>query len=468
MKYFITIFAIFFLTCENPNEPEIFGCINQNACNYNPNATVSDELSCLFADLSGNCCLLIEQDVCGICEGEGIPEESCDCSGNVLDECGVCGGSGISEESCDCAGSILDCNGVCGGGDIEDCEGICGGDSISDLCGICNGDSSSCEGCDGIPNSGLVLDECGVCDGPGLNSDGCCNNETIDCNNICGGDGEYNECAECDTDCTCSLDWGEPIWSDNFDDDFINLNNWNFEVWWPGQVNNEEQAYTANPNNAHLENGNLVITALRENLDLNSDGIPDTEYTSARLTTANKFSTIYENTCGECDGGKIKVEVRAKLPTGTGTWPAIWMMPNNSEYGSWPNSGEIDIMEHVGYDPNVIHSSVHNATNSGSLGGTAQTASQSVSDVENNYHVYGLIWSDEEIITFIDNEENHVLEYNNIELSDYEYWPYDKEFFIILNLAIGGTWGGIQGIDDSVFPQNMYIDYVKVYKLNCQ
>ena len=156
------------------------------------------------------------------------------------------------------------------------------------------------------------------------------------------------------------------------------------------------------------------------------------------------------------------------MPTGVGTWPAIWMMPNNSEYGSWPNSGEIDIMEHVGYDPNVIHSSVHNATNSGSLGGTNQTSSQLIVDVENNFHTYGLIWSDEEIVTYIDNEQNIVLDYDNPSLSSYEIWPYDKEFFIILNLAIGGTWGGVNGIDDSAFPEHMYVDYVRVYKLGCQ
>ena len=467
MKRFFLIFCFLFITCQNPNEPEIFGCTDSTACNYNSSATVLDIDSCQFSDSSGECCFLEQQDECGICNGDGIVEGSCDCEGNILDECGICNGDGIAEGECNCSGDTLDCNDECGGNAVEDCSGECGGSESVDVCGVCGGDGTSCIGCDGVANSGLVLDECGICDGEGLNSDGCCAEDIIDCNGVCGGNAEYNQCAECDTACSCELGW-DMIWNDEFDSESINLNNWNFEVWWPGQVNNEKQAYTSSTNNARLENDNLVITALRENLDLNNDGIPDTEYSSARLTTANKFSTVYENVCGECDGGKIKVEVRAKLPTGVGTWPAIWMMPNNSEYGSWPNSGEIDIMEHVGYDPNVIHSSVHNATNSGSLGGTNQTSSQLIVDVENNFHTYGLIWSDEEIVTYIDNEQNIVLDYDNPSLSSYEIWPYDKEFFIILNLAIGGTWGGVNGIDDSAFPEHMYVDYVRVYKLGCQ
>ena len=467
MKYFILMSSLLLLTCESPNEPEVFGCTNENACNYNSEATIADSESCQFADSEGECCFLEDQDQCGICNGGGIEEGDCDCAGNTLDECGICNGGGIEEGDCDCAGNTIDCNGDCGGVAIEDCNGICSGDTLLDSCGVCGGDGTSCQGCDGIANSGLIFDECGICDGSGLNPDGCCGEQIVDCNGVCGGSGEYNQCAECDTDCSCSLDWNM-IWNDEFDSDGIDLNNWNFEVWAPGQVNNEEQAYTASPNNAHVEDGDLIITALRENLDLDSDGIPDAEYSSARLTTANKFFTVYDNACGECDGGKIKVEVRAKLPKGTGTWPAIWMMPNNSEYGGWPNSGEIDIMEHVGYDSNVIHSSVHNATNSGGLGGTNQTAAQDVSDVEDNYHTYGLIWSDKEIVTFIDSEENSVLDYDNPNLSTYEVWPYDKDFFIILNLAIGGTWGGLNGIDTSIFPEHMYIDYVRVYKLECQ
>ena len=472
MKYCLIIIILFIAGCDNPNEAYIFGCLDQNACNYNPNANVSDNDTCQYFDDLENCCLVIEQDECNICNGDGIAEGTCDCDANTLDECGICNGGGIQEDECDCNGNVLDCEGTCGGLIIEDCLGVCNGDASLDGCGVCNGDNTSCQGCDGIVNSGLELDECGICDGEGVEDWACdCNGNVLDCEGTCGGDAEFDECGVCNNnpsdDCTnCELEWHE-VWTDNFDETINIQDNWNFEVWGPGMVNNEEQAYTASTNNAYVENGNLVIKALRENLDLNNDGTPDTEYTSARLTTQNKRFYVYENNCGDCDRGKIKIEVSAKLPTGVGTWPAIWMMPNNSEYGSWPNSGEIDIMEHVGYDSNTIHSSVHNATNSENLGGTNQTSSQVVSNVENSYHTYGLIWSNEEIITFIDNEENIVLDYNHPEQTNYELWPYDKEFFIILNLAIGGIWGGINGIDNDSFPQYMYIDYVKVSELRC-
>ena len=473
MKYYlIIIIMLIAVGCDNPNEAYTFGCTDQQACNYNPNANVSDNSTCEYSDAYDTCCLLVQQDECGICDGNGISDGECDCDGNILDECGICNGNGISDGECDCQASTLDCEGVCGGDALEDCLGICNGDAEEDSCGICQGDGTSCNGCDGVANSGLEFDECGVCDGPGIESWACdCLGNTLDCQGICGGNAQFDECGICNEnpldDCTnCELQW-EEVWTDNFNESINIQDNWNFEVWSPYTVNNELQAYTASTNNAYIENGNLVIKALRENLDLNNDGTPDTEYTSARLTTQNKRFYVYENNCGSCDGGKIKVEVRAKLPTGVGTWPAIWMMPNNSEYGSWPNSGEIDIMEHVGYDSNVIHSSVHNATNSGSLGGTNQTAYQTISNVEENYHTYGLIWSNDEIITFIDNEDNIVLDYNNSEESGYELWPYNKDFFIILNLAIGGTWGGINGIDNDAFPQYMYIDYVKVSELRC-
>ena len=271
MKRFFLIFCFLFITCQNPNEPEIFGCTDSTACNYNSSATVLDIDSCQFSDSSGECCFLEQQDECGICNGDGIVEGSCDCEGNILDECGICNGGGIAEGECNCLGDTLDCNDECGGNAVEDCNGECGGSESVDVCGVCGGDGTSCIGCDGVANSGLVLDECGICDGEGLNSDGCCAEDIIDCNGVCGGNAEYNQCAECDTACSCELGW-DMIWNDEFDSESINLNNWNFEVWWPGQVNNEKQAYTSSTNNARLENDNLVITALRENLDLNNDG----------------------------------------------------------------------------------------------------------------------------------------------------------------------------------------------------
>jgi len=467
MRYFFALISILFLTCENPNDPVVLGCTDNSecsyggcACNYNQNANVSNE-TCEYPqenyDCDGNCLLDLDcnsecggtatEDDCGVCNGDNSTCEDCDgvSGGTAVEDCtGECGGTAVEDCAGECGGSAVeDCAGECGGTAVEDCAGECGGSAAVDDCGDCNGNNTAqdclgtCYGnavidCNGDCNGGAVVDACGVCDGS-----------------------VSDEWIESD------LEW-QLIWSDDFDQPEINEDNWNFEVWGPGQFNNEAQAYTSSINNAYIDNGKLVIKALRENLDLNNDQIPDTQYTSARLTTQNKKYHVYETSCGDCPEGKIKIEVRAKLPIGIGTWPAIWMMPNNSEYGGWPNSGEIDIMEHVGKDPNIIHSSVHNATNSGALGGTIQTASQTIADAEQE-HTYGLIWSDEKISTFIDNEENIVLEYNNLPDYDSSLWPYDKDFFIILNLAIGGDWGG-PNIDNTVFPQSMYIDFVKVYK----
>ena len=456
MRYLFALISILFLTCENPNDPVVLGCTDNSecsyggcACNYNQNANVSND-TCEYPqenyDCDGNCLLDLDcnsecggtatEDDCGICNGDNSTCEDC---------LGVVGGTAVEDCAGTCGGTAVeDCAGTCGGTAVEDCAGACGGTAVEDACNVCGGDNSSCTDCEGIPNGTAVEDCAGTCGGTAV-EDAC---------GLCEGQ-ITNEWAESD------LEW-ELIWSDDFDQPEINEDIWNFEVWGPGQFNNEAQAYTSSDNNAYIDDGKLVIKALRENLDLNNDQIPDTEYTSARLTTQNKKYHVYDTNCGECPGGKIKVEVRANLPIGVGTWPAIWMMPNNSEYGEWPNSGEIDIMEHVGKDPNVIHSSVHNATNSGALENTNQTASQNITDAEQE-HTYGLIWSDEKITTFIDTEENIVLEYNNLAEYDSSLWPYDKDFFIILNLAIGGDWGG-PTIDNTAFPQSMHIDFVKVYK----
>ena len=466
MRYFIVILSILIVTCDNPNEPEVFGCMDQVACNYNYNANIVDNNSCIYNDCTGECGGFAEIDECGICNGDGISVGKCDCEDNILDQCGVCGGD--NSLCTDCAGEI---NGLA----TEDNCGSCDTDPTNDCnldeCGIYGGDNSTCTDCLGVINGDASIDECGICDGDGIPSWACdCNQNVLDCAGVCNGNSTFDECGVCDNNsnnnCNCNLNW-ELVWEDDFNVETINLNDWNFEVWGPGQFNNEKQAYTASTNNAYINDGNLVMKAMREKLDLDNDGVPDPEYTSARLTTQNKRYYVYENDCAECDGGKVKVEVRAKLPTATGTWPAIWMMPNNSEYGGWPNSGEIDIMEHVGTDVNNVHSSVHNATNSGNLNGTDQTANIIINDVENTYHTYGLIWSDEEILTFVDNESNIILDYDNSLEYDYELWPYNKDFFLILNLAIGGDWGG-PNIDNDKFPQHMYIDYVKFYKLRCQ
>ncbi|MCL8537841.1 glycoside hydrolase family 16 protein [Chryseobacterium gallinarum] len=234
------------------------------------------------------------------------------------------------------------------------------------------------------------------------------------------------------------------IWSDEFNGKGLpDSSKWNYDVGGNGFGNNEAQFYTLNrPENARMENGNLVIEARKERWKNNS-------YTSARLLTKGKFSFQYGT-----------VEVRAKLPKGRGTWPAIWMMSENMK--KWPDDGELDIMEHVGFNQGYIHASVHTQKYN-HIRGTQKTDTLFVKDVSETFHVYKAVWTPEKIDVYVDDMK--FFTYENKE-KVYEAWPFDQPCFIILNLAIGGFWGGKEGIDDAVFPQKYYIDYVRVYQNN--
>jgi len=191
-----------------------------------------------------------------------------------------------------------------------------------------------------------------------------------------------------------------------------------------------------------VEKGNLVIEARKENWE-------GSKYTSARLLTRGKFAFKYGT-----------IEVKAKLPKGRGTWPAIWML--SEDLKKWPNDGEIDIMEHVGYHQGFIHASIH-TKNYNHLMATQKTDTLKVEDASEKFHVYKADWTPEKIDFYIDDKK--FFSYEN-EAKTYETWPFDKPYFIILNLAIGGMWGGKEGIDDTIFPQKYYIDYVRFYKNN--
>ena len=178
----------------------------------------------------------------------------------------------------------------------------------------------------------------------------------------------------------------------------------------------------------------------------------DTEgnsYTSARLITKGKGDWLYG-----------RFEIRAKLPTGRGTWPAIWMLPTDWEYGDWPKSGEIDIMENVGYDPDTIVGSSHTEKYNHAIG-TQKNAKIACPDCYKAFHVYALEWEEDEYRLYVDDQLYFTFKNEG---TGYEVWPYDKRFHILLNLAIGGNWGGQKGIDDSLFPHVFEIDYVRVYK----
>ncbi len=234
------------------------------------------------------------------------------------------------------------------------------------------------------------------------------------------------------------------VWNDEFNKQNIDLTKWEHEVNGDGGGNNELQFYTTLPTNSFIENGHLVIKALYENYQNRS-------FTSARIRSKNKGDWLYG-----------RIEASAKVPTGKGTWPAIWMLSTDWEYGGWPESGEIDIMEHVGYDPNVVHGSIHTKAYNHIIG-TQKTATLPVSTATTEFHKYAIEWFADHIDFYIDSVK--YLTFNN-ENKGWAYWPFDKRFHIILNLAVGGNWGGAQGIDPSAFPAQMEVDYVRVYKKN--
>lgn len=236
-------------------------------------------------------------------------------------------------------------------------------------------------------------------------------------------------------------------WADEFD--YIGLpdsSRWSYDVGAEnnGWGNNELQYYTdADPKNVFVQDGTLKITALKEN----KEGM---HYTSTRLVSKHK---------GDFKYGRF--EARAKVPVGVGTWPAIWMLPTDWKYGGWPNSGEIDILEHVGYDQDVVHISVHTKAYHHSIH-TQKTAFQKIEAAAAVFHLYRIDWTPDYIKGFIDDKE--IFHFSN-EKKTFEEWPFDQKFHWILNLAVGGFWGGHKGVDDTVFPAVFEIDYIRVYDL---
>lgn len=235
------------------------------------------------------------------------------------------------------------------------------------------------------------------------------------------------------------------VWADEFEYNGLpDPSKWVYDVGGGGWGNNELQFYTENRlENARVANGVLTIEARMENFS-------GRNYTSARLLTRGKGDWLYG-----------RFEVRAKLPGGRGVWPAVWMLPTDWEYGGWPASGEIDIMEYVGYDPNRIHFTVHTGAYNHSIG-TQRGASSVFNDPENNFYTYAAEWYPDRIDFMVDDVIYFTFPREANATS--AQWPFDKRFHLILNIAIGGNWGGAQGIDNSIFPQTYEIEYVRVYK----
>lgn len=234
------------------------------------------------------------------------------------------------------------------------------------------------------------------------------------------------------------------VWSDEFDKAGLpDATKWGYDVGGSGWGNNELQYYTNDSlGNARVENGYLTI-------ELKKQSIVGKSYSSARLNTKGKASWMYG-----------RIEVRAKLPKGLGTWPAIWMLGDNISTATWPLCGEIDIMEHVGYDPGVINAAIHTKSFNHTLG-TQKTAKTLFSDFADNFHIYKLEWNKDKIQMFVDDKAYFT--FNN-DGGGVNSWPFGQKFHLLLNIAFGGNWGGANGVDPNVLPAKMEIDYVRVYQ----
>ena len=243
-----------------------------------------------------------------------------------------------------------------------------------------------------------------------------------------------------------------PVWCDEFSiNGYASAENWNFETGGGGWGNNEVQVYTARDGgNAYVQDGYLTITAKK-----NANGA----FTSARMVTSGKYSFKYG-----------RVDVKAKLPSAGGSWPAIWMMPQRSVYGSWPNSGEIDIMEHIGNNLNGIMASIH--TNKYVHSKNTQISSGYTfpnRTASTEFHEYSIVWDEEGITWYVDNVQYFTTVGNsklkpeaNTDGEPYQAWPFHQEFFIILNIAVGGNMGG--NVSPLFIEDSMVVDYVRVSK----
>ena len=233
-------------------------------------------------------------------------------------------------------------------------------------------------------------------------------------------------------------------WADEFDYTGLpETSKWDYDLGGSGWGNNEKQFYTNSLSNASVADGKLTITAKKESMN-------GMAYTSTRLVSRNKMDALYG-----------RFEIKAKLPSGRGTWPAIWMLPTDRVYGDWPKSGEIDIMEHVGYDQNTVHFTTHTEAYYFKIN-TQKTSKKLIPDASTAFHIYRVDWTPYAVRGYFDNVL--VFEFVN-EGTGYKVWPFDKRFHLLLNVAVGGDWGGAQGIDDTIFPQKLEIDYVKCFKM---
>jgi beta-glucanase (GH16 family) len=238
---------------------------------------------------------------------------------------------------------------------------------------------------------------------------------------------------------SASIAQSKLVFEDQFDGAVLNEKYWNYELGdgcpnLCGWGNNERQIYTKK--NVRLANGHLIISATKTG-DV---------YESGRITTKAKVEMLYGT-----------IEVRAKLAIGKGVWPAVWMLGSAIDELKWPMCGEIDIMEYVGKEPQRVFTSLHTAA---SYGNTTNTKKTKIDAIEDGFHLYRAHWTADSISFYIDD----ALVYTFApDVKNDKTWPFDKPFYALINLAVGGNFGGPE-VDDSIFPQELIVDYIKIFK----
>lgn len=237
----------------------------------------------------------------------------------------------------------------------------------------------------------------------------------------------------------CQTTKRQLVWEENFDGKKLNETVWNFELGdgcpnLCGWGNNEKQIYTKE--NHTISDGKLIIHAKKEGA----------KYTSTKITTKEKKEFQYG-----------RIEVRAKLPVGQGIWPAFWMLGSNISTVGWPQCGEIDILEYIGKEPDMVFTSLHTQDSHGNTINTKKTTFQ---DIEEGFHVFAIDWTKDKIEFFVDDKSVYTF---SPEAKNENTWPFNQPFYIIVNVAIGGNFGGPE-INDSIFPQQFELDYIKVYQ----
>lgn len=233
------------------------------------------------------------------------------------------------------------------------------------------------------------------------------------------------------------------VWNDEFNTPGLpDSTKWGYEI---GKVRNAELQYYTDKRgeNARIQDTVLIIEARKESYK-------GADYTAASLISRHKGDWLYG-----------KFEISAMVPTGKGTWPAIWMLPTNDEYGGWPKSGEIDIMEYVGMEPHNLYYTIHYQGTNGKGHESSGSASLSLQPYH-RFVKFTLEWSPTKMEWFEDDKLVHTYIQKS---DDPKAWPFNKEFYMILNLAYGGAWGGQQGIDDTLLPHKFYVDYVRIYQM---